>query len=618
MSSVTSDAVYKALFEDLQVELARSVVCEGDRELEITRFACYALRDGFLSKLIPKDTSKLDRVAYNTFIRSNDRCKAFNATHIVNSFPTAGDETAYGEFRKILEDFFLSDLGSDCSLTWSNIALNARCGPGAAVMASGTSHYSKMYSGPLSATSSQLLHLHAADIAMWPEESNAEIIRQENFGSPTIVEGSRSCFVPKSVKTSRMISVEPTLNMYYQLGLGEILRIRLLRFFGIDLETQPSTNRWMACLGSRIDASFGDGFATIDLSSASDSISLGLCGEIIPEDWLSAMISLRSPSTSIKLSPTSKVIEDSGDIDVQLNMISTMGNGFTFPLQTAIFAAMASACISVSDGVRFHPRACNPGNLAGQFSVFGDDIVIRARESTRLLRLLRSCGFEPNLDKTFHSGDFRESCGHDYYRGFNVRPVFLRKMDSETDLVVLVNLLADWGTRNGVNLSKTLGLLLSGVRQVNIVPMSETEDAGVKVPYSVAMNRRDLRGGQHPHYQSLVYTKRYAHSKRMRISDGEIHTPPGTRRQIYNPSGLLMSYLRGEIRNGSITLSVNKPLYRTKRAIAPNWDYRVTTLEDRLIGRDLSPTEYTTRYAMLIGGALANAKVSSRKRRVSP
>jgi len=613
MSSVTSDAVYKALYEDLQEELNRSVVCEDGRDLGITRFACQALRDGFLSKLIPRDTSKLDRVAYNTFVRSNDRCNLYNATNTANSFPTSGDESAYGEFKKILEDFFLADLGSDCSLTWANIALNARCGPGAAVMANGTSHYSKMYSGPLTATSSQLLRLYAADIAMWPEESNAEIIRQENFGSPTIVEGSRSCFVPKSVKTSRMISVEPTLNMYYQLGLGEILRTRLLRFFGIDLETQPSVNRWMACLGSRIDASYGDGFATIDLSSASDSISLGFCSEVIPEDWLSAMISLRSPVTKIKLSPTSKVIEDSGDIDVQLNMISTMGNGFTFPLQTAIFAAMASACISVSDGVSSHPRASCLGNLAGQFSVFGDDIVIRARESTRLLRLLRSTGFEPNLDKTFHSGDFRESCGHDYYRGFNVRPVFLRKMDSETDLVVLVNLLADWGTRNGVNVSKTLAYLLSGLSQINIVPMSETEDAGIKVPYSVAMDRRDLRGGQHPQYQSFIYTKRYAHSKRMRISDGEIHTPFGTRRHIYNPSGLLMSYLRGEVRNCSITLVVNKPLYRTKRAVAPNWDYSVTTLEDRLIGRDLSPTEFTTRYAQLIGSALAIAKRKSRK-----
>lgn len=602
---ISPGALYETLVKDLDFTIDRTVTHgEESIPLYVKKFAAGYLKDKFLSKLIPKDSLEADLVAAQTFRDANERCRTWALPNLDSSM-----ETLVGEFAKILEDFFLQDLGADCELTWANIALNARCGPGAAVGARSNSHYGKLYAGNLTATDPELVSLYRADISMWPEESNAENIRQENCGSPKIVQGSRSSFVPKTTKTSRMISVEPTLNMFYQLGLGEIILMRLKRFFGLDLSTQATVNRYLAYIGSRVDATFGDGFATIDLSSASDSISVQMVGTFVPPDWLSAMLALRSHQTS--LSVGNKVVDE------RLHMISTMGNGFTFPLQTAIFASIAAACVSLDDDIRMRPRGFGL-NHPGMFSVFGDDIIVPSKVFERTCSLLRVLGFTPNPEKSFGSGSFRESCGHDYYHGYNVRPVFLRKLDTDTDLVVLTNLLVEWSARNEIPLSNTLELCFKSILDLNIVPMHEGMDAGIRVPFRIARDYHWLRGPKDSETQSWAYTKRVAHTKRMRILDGTITVPKGVKRHIYNPSGLFMAYLRGEIRGGSISIRNWSPVYRTKRAIAPNWDYCPTSLEEPLIGSALSPPVLAKRYAEILDPLLIvgrRSKQSPRKGR---
>lgn len=580
---ISPDAVYTALSKDLEFTIQRTVTFQNETiPLEVKKASAIYLKDKFLTKLIPVDASEADLVACDTFLTANRRCEKWSLGELSSS-----DEQLVGEFLKIMEDFFLYDHGQDVDLNWSNIALNARCGPGASVGSISNTAYGKLYAGPLTATDPQLIALYRADISMWPEESNAENIRQENCGSPRVVKGSRSSFVPKTTKTSRMISVEPTLNMFYQLGLGEIITKRLKRHFGIDLSTQASVNRKLAYLGSVIDATWGDGFATIDLSSASDSLSLGLCSAAIPADWLDAMLGLRSHTTSIRVGGR--------DFDEKLHMMSTMGNGFTFPLQTAVFACAAAACVSLSDEIRSRPRGFSL-NSVGMFSVFGDDIIVPSKVFERTCHLLRLLGFQPNPDKCFGSGSFRESCGHDYYRGYNIRPVFLRKLDTDADLMVLTNLLVDWSIRNEVPLSNAIELCIKNLKFVNIVPMHETEDAGLRVPFTLARDLSGLRLAKDAATQSFAYIKRVTHTRRMRVLDGTILVPPGVKRHIYNPSGLFMSFLRGEVRDGQISLRNWSPVYRTKRAIAPNWDYCPMSLEASLIGNALSPSVLARRY----------------------
>jgi hypothetical protein len=599
--ALSLDAVYQSLVSEIAHTRAREITHSFETiPLAVKHQACELMKEKFLSKLIPTASTPLDEVAYRTFVDFNER----SARWTLPTFGSSGDEQMWGEFSKIVEDFFLCDLGPDVELTYGNIALNARCGPGAAKLASNGSHYGKLYSGQLSAGSQEIVDMYKADINLWPEESNAENIRQENFGSIVVSPGSTSSFVPKSAKTSRMISVEPTLNMFYQLGIGEIISKRLKRYFGIDLATQPSINRYLAFIGSRVDSSFGDGFATIDLSSASDSLSLQLCGQILPQEWFSTLVEFRSPFT------TGSVGREK--FHAKLNMMSTMGNGFTFPLQTALFACAASACISMDDQIRSCPKAFTLGR-PGTFSVFGDDIIVPAKNYARMLRLLEFMGCSPNKDKSFSTGSFRESCGHDYYRGYNIRPVFLRKWENESDLVVLVNLLVDWSARTEIFIPNTLRLLVGAIKHPNIVPRSEGMDSGIRVPYSIAMDFRRLGVRRNAPTQSWVYTKRYPHQKRVRILDGHIHVPAGTRRQIYNPSGLFVSYLLGEIRGGSIGLRSNKAIYRTKRAVTPNWDYCVTTLEDQLIGSE-SLASLTKRVTYILQEVLSECVVTARAR----
>ena len=85
-------------------------------------------------------------------------------------------------------------------------------------------------------------------------------------------------FVPKNSKTMRSIGVEPLLNGFGQQGIGKYIRKRLQRA-GVDL-TDQTRNQKLACKGS-IDGSL----ATIDMSSASDTIAYGLVLHLLPIDW---------------------------------------------------------------------------------------------------------------------------------------------------------------------------------------------------------------------------------------------------------------------------------------------------------------------------------------------
>jgi hypothetical protein len=99
-----------------------------------------------------------------------------------------------------------------------------------------------------------------------------------------------------------------------------------------------------------------------------------------------------------------------------LEKFSSMGNGFTFELETLIFAALAAA---VSDLT-----------LGENLFVYGDDIIVPTHASSNVLAVLRTFGFTPNTKKTFTSGSFRESCGGDYFLGYDVRSVFLKSEPS--------------------------------------------------------------------------------------------------------------------------------------------------------------------------------------------
>lgn len=226
-------------------------------------------------------------------------------------------------------------------------------------------------------------------------------IKDEEFWSAVInvVDGNRIAFVPKDSQKERTIAIEPTLNLYLQLGVDGFIRRRLKRF-GVDLDDQTK-NQELARQGSLPNCV--DRFVTLDLSAASDSVSRKICELLLPKDWVTYLMDLRSPSGTL------------GDVLIEYEKISSMGNGYTFALESAIFAALIYAVMK-ADGATFDRT---------KFAVFGDDLIIPQKYYYRLVEALRLSGFKVNLDKTFFVGDVRESCGTDWFQGYSLRPLFL-------------------------------------------------------------------------------------------------------------------------------------------------------------------------------------------------
>ena len=226
----------------------------------------------------------------------------------------------------------------------------------------------------------------------------------------TVVRHNNIQFVPKTARTFRSIATEPLLNGFLQKGIDILMRLCLKRI-GIDLQKQEP-NAEMALLGSLDDSE--EGFVTIDLSAASDSVARELVRELLPPDWYVLLDRARSREFQLD-----------GQVHTYHKFCS-MGNGFCFPLETLIFAA---ACHAVGAGT--------PGK---DFRVYGDDIVVRKKYAAPVIELLNYLGFKTNREKTFTEGPFRESCGKDYFNGVDVRPYILDEaLESIESLYKILN-----------------------------------------------------------------------------------------------------------------------------------------------------------------------------------
>lgn len=203
------------------------------------------------------------------------------------------------------------------------------------------------------------------------------------------VSGNVMLVVPKNAKTGRVICYEPHVNIRLQLSVGGLIRRCLLRA-GVDLSDQ-SINQRRATFGSRTGL-----LATLDLRSASDTIALELVWELLPYDWAALLDDLRSKYTTWP------------DGTVKFNeKFSSMGNGFTFELESLIFYALAKACTT-------------------DVTVYGDDIIIPTNKYEYVTNVLKYAGFFLNERKSFATSEFRESCGEDAFRGVRSTPVYLR------------------------------------------------------------------------------------------------------------------------------------------------------------------------------------------------
>jgi len=204
--------------------------------------------------------------------------------------------------------------------------------------------------------------------------------------------------------------------------------------------------------------------------------------EVLPADFVYWLELLRSPLCRLP-----------DGSDIELHMVSTMGNGFTFPLQTMLFSCCVAAVyeqlgikLQLRSATNFNSDAGTPVRYTANFAVWGDDIICSEKAVSRLFRLLSLLGFEVNADKSFFDKNdpFRESCGYDYHKGEDVRAVYCRKLSTTASRFALINRLNRWSASQGIPLRRTVALLLGSV-PVLPVPRRENDDAGVKVPLSM-------------------------------------------------------------------------------------------------------------------------------------
>ena len=230
-----------------------------------------------------------------------------------------------------------------------------------------------------------------------------------------IVPGNKVTTVPKNAKIDRVIAIEPDLNMYIQKGIGNLIRSRLKRVL-VDLDDQTK-NQQLA-----LEASITGSHATIDLSSASDTVSLKLVELLLPHDWFEA----------IKQSRSERGVMPDGSL-IHYQKVSSMGNGFTFELESLIFWALCSSVIS------------NLKPASRRLAVYGDDLLVPVEICHTVLWLLSYWGFTPNAKKTFVKGPFRESCGKHYFLGTDVTPFYIKRdVESSDRLISCANSIRNW------------------------------------------------------------------------------------------------------------------------------------------------------------------------------
>lgn len=236
-----------------------------------------------------------------------------------------------------------------------------------------------------------------------------------HFLEPGAERPVRVITVPKTFKTPRIIAIEPTCMQYAQQAMLGTLVPEMERdsflspFVGF---TDQVPNQDMAQEGS-LDGEL----ATLDLSEASDRVSnqhvLDLIGPWYPY-FRDAIQACRSRKADVL-----------GHGVIRLAKFASMGSALCFPMEEMVFLAIIFSSMEQESSTRFTRKDVQ--SFVGKVRVYGDDIVVPVRYVQCVIDGLESFGMKVNVDKSFWTGKFRESCGKEYYNGVDVSLVRVRK-----------------------------------------------------------------------------------------------------------------------------------------------------------------------------------------------
>jgi len=224
----------------------------------------------------------------------------------------------------------------------------------------------------------------------------------------------RVCFVPKTLKSPRVIAIEPVYNQYIQQGLMRELVANIespFRRTGGQINfSDQSINGSLA-----VSSSISREFATIDLKEASDRVHASLVHKMLQPypHLMRGVFDCRSKYAKL---PSGRVIG--------LKKFASQGSALCFPFEAMVFYSISIAAYMKAYGlpVRHHRVRA----FAKRLYVYGDDLVVPTKEVEIVIRGLESAGLAVNRGKTFQNSHFRESCGSDAFKGHLVTPVYIR------------------------------------------------------------------------------------------------------------------------------------------------------------------------------------------------
>ncbi len=263
------------------------------------------------------------------------------------------------------------------------------------------------------------------------------------FLEPDAERPVRVISVPKTLKTPRIIAIEPTCMQYMQQALlnplVELLESEVVDGFATENLaysflgfTDQHPNRELA---SR--ASLDRSLATLDLSEASDRVLNKLVIDLLHRNPLfsEAVQATRSTRACVPLR--------NGSVTVNLEKFASMGSALCFPMEAMVFLTLTFLAIEKELAEPLTPKIVK--SLRGKIRVYGDDIIVPTEYVSSVIDCLHAFGAKVNVNKSFWNGNFRESCGGDYYASHDVTPVrcrnkFPRNRHDVSEVISLVEL----------------------------------------------------------------------------------------------------------------------------------------------------------------------------------
>lgn len=250
------------------------------------------------------------------------------------------------------------------------------------------------------------------------------------FVYPSDEEGASTLLaVPKTAKTPRLIAAEPMCNQWIQQGVSNALRKRVEqhRLLGrsINFFDQTPSRR------GALQASYDGERATLDLSSASDRLSASVVQRIFRGDLnlLQDLVACRT--RFVRGTRLANRWPGGASQLLRVRKYASMGSALTFPIQSIVFAILCAG-VGHFENARRPVRSSRHGTIAvwDQVRVYGDDLIVPVGWVNKLVQVLHTLGLKVNVEKSFSTGFFRESCGLDAFRGYDVTPSRIRPTSS--------------------------------------------------------------------------------------------------------------------------------------------------------------------------------------------